>query len=279
MNKLVLSLFPGIDVLGRGFEEEGWTVVRGPDLLWGGDVRRFHAQEFFFAGVIAGPPCQDFSSARRAVPTGRGDELLAELVRIIGEAAPHWWLMENVPRCHDVRIEGYSHQRIDVAASDFGLPQRRLRHFQFGHGKGFALCLDRPKQRRVTQPAAMASEGERSVTRRGWSEFCALQGLPPIELPGLTLSARYLAVGNAVALPVARAFARAIYRLETWFDGDKVCACGCARPVTGRRVLATGACRQRELRRRRAGHPTSASVLRGVTGNEREVMNAEGQAN
>jgi DNA (cytosine-5)-methyltransferase 1 len=37
---IVLSLFPGIDILGRGFEEEGWCVVRGPDLLWAGDVRR-----------------------------------------------------------------------------------------------------------------------------------------------------------------------------------------------------------------------------------------------
>jgi hypothetical protein len=24
------------------FEQEGFTVVRGPDVLWGGDIRRFH---------------------------------------------------------------------------------------------------------------------------------------------------------------------------------------------------------------------------------------------
>jgi len=39
---LVLSLFPGIGLLDMAFEEEGFCVVRGPDLLWGGDVRRFH---------------------------------------------------------------------------------------------------------------------------------------------------------------------------------------------------------------------------------------------
>lgn len=33
---LVLSLFPGIGLLDMAFEEEGFTVVRGPDLLWGG---------------------------------------------------------------------------------------------------------------------------------------------------------------------------------------------------------------------------------------------------
>ena len=38
---LVLSLFPGIGLLDMAFEEEGFCVVRGPDLLWGGDVRSF----------------------------------------------------------------------------------------------------------------------------------------------------------------------------------------------------------------------------------------------
>lgn len=36
MNNLILSLFPGIGLLDRAFEEIGYTVVRGPDLLWGG---------------------------------------------------------------------------------------------------------------------------------------------------------------------------------------------------------------------------------------------------
>ena len=33
---LVLSLFPGIGLLDMAFEAEGFCVVRGPDLLWGG---------------------------------------------------------------------------------------------------------------------------------------------------------------------------------------------------------------------------------------------------
>ncbi len=31
MNQLVLSLFPGLDLFGKGFEAEGFCVVRGPD--------------------------------------------------------------------------------------------------------------------------------------------------------------------------------------------------------------------------------------------------------
>ena len=55
MTDLVLSLFPGIGLLDMAFEEEGFCVVRGPDLLWGGDIRRFHPPAGRFEGVIGGP--------------------------------------------------------------------------------------------------------------------------------------------------------------------------------------------------------------------------------
>jgi len=61
VTQLVLSLFPGIGLLDRAFEEEGFCVVRGPDLLWGGDIKRWHAPRGRFDGIIGGPPCQCFS--------------------------------------------------------------------------------------------------------------------------------------------------------------------------------------------------------------------------
>ena len=48
----ILSLFPGIDLLGRGFELEGFCVAPGPDLLWGGDIRSFHPPAGRFDGAI-----------------------------------------------------------------------------------------------------------------------------------------------------------------------------------------------------------------------------------
>lgn len=53
---LVLSLFPGVGLLDMAFEAEGFTVVRGPDLLWGGDIRRFHAPAGRFEGFPADRP-------------------------------------------------------------------------------------------------------------------------------------------------------------------------------------------------------------------------------
>ncbi len=65
-NALILSLFPGIDLLGRAFEETGFCVVRGPDLITEGDIRSFSPPTSRFDGVIGGPPCQDYSRLNRS---------------------------------------------------------------------------------------------------------------------------------------------------------------------------------------------------------------------
>jgi len=267
---LVLSLFPGIDLLGRGFEEEGFCVVRGPDLIYGGDMARFHAIAGRFDGVIAGTPCQDDSRARRSQPTGDGDRARGEFRRAVTEALPAWWLLENVPGAPDLRIAGYSWLRIDLDARDFGSMQRRLRHFQYGHARGLVPIVTRRRRPAIEQsPCCMASEASRPG-RRTWADFCELQGLPrDFELPGMTLAARYRAVGNGVHLAVARAIAAAIREARAPV-GFRLCACDCARVVYGHRVLATAACRKRMQRRRdsagvTARGPVTAAESRNVT--------------
>jgi DNA (cytosine-5)-methyltransferase 1 len=70
--------------------------------------------------VIGGPPCQDFSRARRCPPTGNGVAMLHEFARVVLEASPDWWLMENVSGVHDLMIEGYTIQRLNLNASECG---------------------------------------------------------------------------------------------------------------------------------------------------------------
>lgn len=259
--QLVLSLFPGIDLLGRGFEAEGFCVVRGPDLIFGSDVRAFTAPSGRFDGIIGGSPCPDFSRARRAPPTGYGLAMLAQFERIVFAAQPAWWLLENVPGVPDVRIAGYSWQRIDIDARECGVPQSRLRHFQFGHRAELVPVIRRSAKLALVSPCCIASEAGRKG-RRSWADFCELQGLPrDFELPGMTLAARYRAVGNGVPVPMARQLAAAIRDARALHPGERVCACGCARLVTGRRLLATAACRKREQRRRdRSSMPAPGSV-------------------
>lgn len=96
MNEPVLSLFPGLGLLDRAFEEAGFCVVRGPDLLWGGDVRRFHVLPGVFHGLIGGPPCQIHSTAKEILNTSTAEDLIPDYIRVFHEGRFHWSVMENV---------------------------------------------------------------------------------------------------------------------------------------------------------------------------------------
>lgn len=94
--KPLLSIFPGIDLLGRAFEELGFCVVRGPDLLWGGAMHSFHIKPGWFDGLIGGPPCQFASNAREILDTSTAENLIPEYVRVFREGEFRWSVMENV---------------------------------------------------------------------------------------------------------------------------------------------------------------------------------------
>lgn len=247
---LILSLFPGIGLLDRGFEEAGFTVVRGPDLIFGGDIFTFHAPPGRFDGVIGGPPCQQFSGSNRNKDRAAGMELVNEFVRVVEETRPQFWLMENVGGIPDVRIAGYSWQRIDLRANEFGLKQNRLRYIQFGHCDNLILTVPRGRTVPASERCCMATEGRKGAKRRGWPDFCELQGLPrDFDLPAFTLSEKYKAVGNGVPVPMARALAEGILNLR---EAIRVCVCGCGREVSGKSsaMTAGAACRKRLQRRR-----------------------------
>jgi DNA (cytosine-5)-methyltransferase 1 len=248
--------------------------VRGPDLLWGGDIREFHPPTGRFDGVIGGSPCQDFSSLRRDEPTGYGLAMLAEFARVVTEAAPDWFLLENVARVPDIHVPGYTVQRLDLDATECGLKQSRLRHFQYGDRNGFVIIVEgrATKPRTAEEPCCTATEGRR-VNRRGFTDFCELQGLPSdFDLPGMTKAAKYKAVGNGVPIPMARMVARAVKNARAPV-GFRVCDCGCGRPVYGHQQSAGPACRKRLERKRHdaaehvtaPGTDTGGVTLRTIT--------------
>jgi DNA (cytosine-5)-methyltransferase 1 len=264
-NRLILSLFPGIGLLDRAFEECGFCVVRGPDKLWGGDVRNFHPPAGVFWGVIGGPPCQDFSSLRRIAPTGEGLEMLEQYARCVTEAKPEWWLMENVARVPSVTTllghiftelgHGYTIQRLDINLAWY-CDVTRLRHIQFGSLSGRLLNVTRRSQAGAKHGAALASDD------RPFSELCRLQGLPDdFDLPPFLASEKKRAVGNGVPLEMGRALATAIidaYAKPTIVQCDfaggvtvgKSCLCGCGRQVTGKQKYYDYSCRKRAQRKR-----------------------------
>lgn len=249
--KLLLSIFPGIDLFGRAFEAQGYCVLRGPDPLWGGAIEDFTPPADVFEGVIGGSPCQDFSRARRSPPTGNGVRLLRQFLRVVNVARPEWFILENVPGCPDVALEGYTMQRFFANARSSGSLQHRHRRFQFGDRSGALICFER-----ICFPAApvhrtcMATEGK-VKSRRSWGDFCELQGLPrTFVLPGLSREAAYRAVGNGVNLEMGRDIAIAISRRRVT-AGRKLCVCECGRLVGNHALHFSPACRKRMERKRR----------------------------
>ena len=274
--KLVLSLFTGAGLLDQAFREAGFCVVSAGDIIYGQDIRDFKTSAGSFTGIIGGSPCQDFSSLKRN-KTPYSVEMLNEYIRIVKEASPEWWLLENVASVPDVKIEAYEVQRIDVNQGWYS-DVSRLRHIQFGSKGGHVLNIPRGKMQKINYGCALATDD------RAFSELLYLQGLDPdYDLPDFTVAGKKKMIGNGVPLVVGRILAKEVLRVThrhdlsvTWQPSFNVtnqrgrsvthrvnktvtesgansvtfCQCGCKRPLTGRKQYFDSTCRKRAQRRR-----------------------------
>lgn len=252
MNGFVLSIFPGIGLLDLAFELEGFCVVRGPDVLWGGDVRKFHPPAGKFDGVIGGPPCQAFSRLAHMVrQSGREPKfgnLIPEFERCVFEAAPKWFLMEEVVAAPRPRVEGYgvwdgvlnNRQCVDQLTEEPS-EQNRTRAISFGwrgpkrvleietvcfENRRFSYAViggtntrERPAVRiggsgkpKPSLRRATNIVGNNIRSESTLAESLRLQGLPAdfLENCPLTVAGKCKAIGNGVPLPMGRALARAV---------------------------------------------------------------------
>lgn len=240
MKGLVLSLFPGIGMLDMAFEEEGYCVVRGPDILWGGDIKTFHVPAGRFDGVIGGPPCQVFSAMKRLNPLAgeKHGNLIPEYQRVVAEAQPAWFVMENVEAAPYPKVKGYKVHSQLLRDHWVGGETSRLRRFSFGTADGRKLQIDtlalhsadpRPavlagaSGRMV--PVAIGGSGKRKSTasnggaddkgsRVTFEQQLRDQGLPEDFLADapFSLTGKRKMIGNGVPLAMGRAVAKAVAR-------------------------------------------------------------------
>lgn len=248
--QLILSLFPGIDLLGRAFHQSGHAVVVGPDLLWDSRIEDFNVPPGRFDGVIGGPPCVHYSDANRHRDAEKGDALVRQFLRVVDQARPTWWLMENVRNVPDVQLSHYHVQRLDLLDVAVGGKQSRLRHIQYGDRDGWIIRVPRTQDGRPVTPVgtvttAPCGAGDRHGRR------CAKQGFATLPLRALTPTARRRVIGNGVPLAIGLSLARAVTERGPVTATDCVCLCG--RRVTPPARHATAACRKR-MERRRRGH-------------------------
>lgn len=234
---LVLSLFPGIGLLDRAFEEEGFCVVRGPDLLWGGNIKRFFPPAGKFDGIIGGSPCQCFSRLVHIVRHNGyqvGENLVPEFCRVVEEAQPAWFVMENVVEAPIPEIAGY---HVDPSVLDnrwLGEVQSRKHRFSFGSRDGrrlkyetaalenvdwdYRICASDWRRTPVKKLAGGVDKRTRkgSLSSRGRArrlpEALQLQGLPAdfFDNAPFTMKGKGEMLGNGVPMPMGRALARAV---------------------------------------------------------------------
>ena len=172
----VIDLFSGAGGLSLGLEQAGFAPILGVDsderamTSYGENfpsAGTLNADAFGLSGrsildhagqtectlVAGGPPCQAFSYAgKRRAGDARG-RLPIEFARLVAEVGPSYFVMENVPgillpEFDQLREEFRGRMReagYTVAdpwlldASQFGVPQRRLRVFVVGARNGIPL--------------------------------------------------------------------------------------------------------------------------------------------
>ena len=181
----IIDLFSGVGGLSLGFEEAGFTTVASVD-LWDDAIETFNhnrstkvgcvmdikdfndtvlpqiLKENKITGVIGGPPCQGYSSARLSDKSERIDginedrnQLYLEFFRTVKMAKPEFFMLENVRGMVSLNDGafvkdilkrfgqlGYSIDYRVLNAADFGVPQNRFRVFFVGFMNGpFQSCI------------------------------------------------------------------------------------------------------------------------------------------
>ncbi len=170
----IIDLFCGVGGLNLGFEWAGFETVTSID-LWGDAIRTYNhnrknkcgvemdivsfnndikkfIQNTKITGVIGGPPCQGFSSARLSDASSQieginesRNQLYLEFYKTVKILDPDFFLIENVRGMvtldkgafvKDIHTRfgklGYEIVHEIINAADYGVPQSRLRVFFIG---------------------------------------------------------------------------------------------------------------------------------------------------
>ena len=195
----IIDLFSGVGGLSLGFENVGFQTIAAID-NWNDAINTFNLNREIkcgqvldvvdfnnkllpeilkkseITGIIGGPPCQGFSSARLSDRTHLTDQidesrnqLYLEFFKSVKIAKPIFFLIENVRGMatfnkgafvEDIYRRfgklGYSISHQIMNASNFGVPQNRNRLFFVGIQKGFDFQFPQPKNIKISTQEALS---------------------------------------------------------------------------------------------------------------------------
>lgn len=176
-NRTILDLCGGSGAWARPYELAGYDVVRVTLPL--GDVRTFVPPRHVW-GVLAAPPCTEFSSARNGHRLPRdfvaGMACVNACFRIVLQCRPRWWALENPAGGHLSRFLGTPRDTWEPCDfgdpwtkatsiwGDFALPKRGPFVAPLGGGPLCIACD--PTRRRTTW---CSNSAHRAVTPAGFA--------------------------------------------------------------------------------------------------------------
>jgi len=148
----------GIDEIGIEIDRRACETRRNAGMRTvQGDTRDFDPREWAgVEGLIASPPCQDFSvgGLRKGLDGERG-KLVFEAMRYAEAIRPRWILFEQVPQVFDIFVSfaerlrelGY-HTRVDIVRCEtLGIPTVRKRVILSAHRDRPVRALDQTHSR------------------------------------------------------------------------------------------------------------------------------------
>lgn len=155
----LLHVYPGGGLMDLPFEEAGFCVVRGPDLLHGRNQRELkRCRPGTFSGIIGGPPCQPYSLA-----TGGNESLHVDEIPVF------WALVDHYQPDFAVMEEVVCYQTMNHPAIPSDVRCTQLRDFDCG---GLTERIRGFWTRGFTIPNAPHRDGasEWSVLARSWDK-------------------------------------------------------------------------------------------------------------
>lgn len=210
--------------------------MRGPDLMWSGDIKTFHVPPGKFEGIFGGSPCKAHTSLRHIIKHNGhklAENLIPEFERCVFEGQPEFFLHENTKDAPVPVVEGYKIHSFLLNNRWLGEEQNRVRRFSFGTKSTIIdlsqyiqpVALENPVwEYAVTAmgykcvPVKLLKGGKTRTSlpktgiKRSLKECLRLQGLPEdfFKHNAFKVAKQREMVGNGVPLPMGKVIVGAI---------------------------------------------------------------------